>query len=73
MDLPVCMITYNNSKTDEQYCTYAINSQLLHVIKLPHMHGCSKQDYNNISVTSILASTANSKTITLEDLLGGKF
>ena len=73
MDLPVCMITYNNSKTDEQYCTYAINSQLLHVIKLPHMHGCSKQDYNNIRVTSILASTANSKTITLEDLLGGKF
>lgn len=72
-DIPVCTITYNDSKNDEQYCEYAVNSQLAHVIKLPQLNGVSKDAYGSVKAVSIDARSLKSSEASLADILGGKF
>lgn len=72
LDVCVCAITYNDSKTNEQYCEYAINAQLKHVVKLPLLKGISDKNNDNIIVSSIDAETKASKEISLSELLGGR-
>jgi ATP phosphoribosyltransferase regulatory subunit len=69
-DTPVCAVTYNDAKTDAQYCEYAVNSQLKTVVKLPSIGNAAK---DSITVTSIDAVTGTEKEISLSQLLGGKF
>lgn len=72
LDIPVCTITYNDSKTTAQYCEYAINSQLKHVIILPCLKDMSDDNNSNIHVTSIDADTGISREISISQLLGGE-
>jgi ATP phosphoribosyltransferase regulatory subunit len=71
-DTPVCMITYNSSKTDSQYCEYALNSQLSHVVKLPQLCDKSQEERMSAEATSINAHTQAVRTIAVSQLLGGE-
>ena len=79
-NVPVSMIAYNENKTIQQYCEYALNSQLAHVVMLPKFEEESKDSNIDVSceipqdamITVCSSKHCTQKEITIADLLGGK-
>lgn len=57
-NIPVSMIAYNENKTEQQYCEYALNSQLAHVVMLPKF-----EKDNNISNMDISCDIPEDTTV----------
>ena len=79
-NVPVSTIAYNENKTIQQYCEYALNSQLAHVVMLPKFEEESKDSNIDVSceipqdamITVCSSKHCTQKEITIADLLGGK-
>jgi ATP phosphoribosyltransferase regulatory subunit len=67
LDINVCAISANDTKTEEQYAKYAINSQLASIVFI----NSSSLDENGF-VTVINAETMKKTTIHYNDFIGGK-
>jgi len=82
MNVPVSMISFNEKKTEQQYCEYAANAQLAQVVMLPRFESNSSSTLDiaaackipdNAKIKILSSKQRIKKEITIAELLGGNF